>query len=522
MKKWLLILLATYSFADTNSTDKNISKQILHPIPHYVPPFQKQRLVAPRIRVQPLSYRKPLLGLPRPIPNFSSRGETYNFTSENSFKTVSTDPLSTFSIDVDTASYSNTRRFLRRDTLPPKDSIRIEEMVNYFDYDYRNSTDTLKVFSEVGVAPWKPENLLLKIGIKGKELETLPDNNLVFLIDVSGSMSSKMRIVKNSLKILTRNLKSRDRVSIVTYASTTAVLLKATSDKEKIVEAIDSILAWGSTFGEGGIELAYSEAEKSKIDGNNRIVLITDGDFNVGLGTVSEMENLIEKKRESGIFLTVAGVGMGNYRDDMVETLADKGNGNYFYIDSILEAKKIFSEDLVSNLHTVAKDTKIQVEFNPKYVAEYRLIGYENRKLENRDFKDDKKDAGEIGVGDEVTAFYEIVPSDGNFSSSLKYQNISLKDSKELLTLKVRYKEVEENSSKEIVHTVQNSKDVVSQDFQFASAVISFGMLLKESKFSGNLSYEKVLEIAKESKGEDNDGLRAEFIKLVETAKLLQ
>jgi Ca-activated chloride channel family protein len=455
-------------------------------------------------------------------------GETYDSIVENSFKSVITDPLSTFSIDVDTASYSNIRRYLEADQFPPADAVRIEEMINYFDYSYENRDETIKIFSEVGTPLWNLETRLVKIGLKGREIdrELLSGSNLVFLVDVSGSMSDDIEVLKTSLKLLVENLTEKDFVSMVTYASSTGVVLESTrvseENREKILNAIENLNAGGSTYGQGGIELAYSEAEKNKIDGNNRVILVTDGDFNLGLSSVSQMENLITEKRDNGIFLTVAGIGMGNYRDNMVETLADKGNGNYFYIDSILEAKKVFSEDIVANLYTIAKDTKVQVEFNPKYVSEYRLIGYENRKLENEDFADDTKDAGEVGVGDEVTAFYEIKLSDGNLSDDLKYQDIVLSDSEELLTIKVRYKEVEDNTSKEISHIVLNSENNVSEDFKFAMATLSFGMLLRESEYSGNLSYKDVYSLALESKGVDKNGYRSEFIQLIERAEILE
>jgi Ca-activated chloride channel family protein len=469
---------------------------------------------------------------PEPVPpmaNFSN--ETYDSVEESDFKSVTTDPLSTFSVDVDTASYSNIRRFLESNRFPSKDAVRIEEMINYFDYGYKNRDQTIKIFSEVGTPIWNRENRLVKIALKGREIDkkALSGSNLVFLVDISGSMRDDLEIVKSSLKLLLENLSEKDFVSIVTYAGSTGVLLKSTrvskKNRDEILEKIEKLSFGGSTGGEAGINLAYGEAEKSLIpSGNNRIILVTDGDFNVGLSSPNQMDELISKKRDSGIFLTVAGIGMGNYRDNMVETLADKGNGNYFYIDSLLEAKKVFSRDIISNLYSIAKDTKIQVEFNPKYVSEYRLIGYENRKLENRDFTDDKKDAGEVGVGDEVTALYEIKLSDGKVDSGLKYQSSQLTEKAnngELLTVKVRYKELDSNSSTEIEHIVKVGEERVSEDFNFVMSVASFGMKLRKSKFTESVNYSDIISLARESKGSDFYGYRAEFIKLVEMAQIL-
>jgi len=464
----------------------------------------------------------------------SGDGETYEKITDNPFiSTVGEGALSTFSIDVDTASYSKVRQHINMwQQLPNPDAVRIEEMINYFNYDYKNSDETIKIFSETGKAFWHSENLLLKTGLKAKELDTdsIPDSNLVFLIDTSGSMSDSLPLIQNSIKLLLENLTSKDSLSIITYAGSTEVLLPATrvttENRKTVIDAIDSLTTWGGTYGESGINLAYSEANRNFIeDGNNRIILITDGDFNIGTSDTDELEDLIAEKRESGVFLTVLGMGWGNYRDDVAERLADKGNGNYFYIDSLLEAKKVLINQLNSTLYTVAKDVKIQVEFNPKFVKEYRLIGYENRLLANEDFTDDKKDAGEIGAGHTVTALYEIAPTDEILSSSLKYQESQLSESgnsDEVATIRVRYKEPNGNSSKEIEQTIEYSSDSEnSNDFKLVSAVASFGMTLRDSPYRGETDYNRIIDIAKESKGEDIYGYRAEFIKLVENVDLI-
>jgi len=470
---------------------------------------------------------------PMPIaPSVSN--ETYSDIDENGFKATTTDPLSTFSIDVDTASYSNVRRFLQNSSLPPADSVRVEELINYFDYGYRNRSEDIKIFSELGKPLWSEKSRVLKIALKAKEIdrEKLPDSNLVFLIDVSGSMSSpnKIGLVKKSLKLLLKNLKESDRIAIVTYAGSSKTLLESTemSKKgyQKALSIVDKLKAGGSTNGEGGIELAYREAKNGFIpNGNNRVLLLTDGDFNIGARTPDQLLKIAEKSRDSGVYITVLGYGMGNYRDDMIEKLSNSGNGNYSYIDNILQAKKSLVNELSGNLYTIGSDVKIQVEFNPKFVKEYRLIGYENRKLENRDFTDDKRDAGEIGVGHTVTALYEIIPNSGKSENSLKYTSSELSEagkSSEVATVKVRYKPKGSDKSVELQHIVNDSSTKNSSEMNFALSVASFGMLLRESQYIKDLKFDEVYKIAKENRGSDPDGIRSEFIKLIETAEILK
>ncbi len=455
--------------------------------------------------------------------------ESYKELFENQFKSVSYDPLSTFSIDVDRAAYSNVRRMINNGQEIPIDAVKIEEMVNYFDYDYQAPVDDkpFAVHTEVAQTPWNKESLLMKIGLKGKELNTkeLPPSNLTFLIDVSGSMSAanKLPLLKSAFQVLVKNLREKDKVSIVVYAGAAGVVLEPTSgdQKEKIMSAINNLNAGGSTAGGQGIELAYKLAQKNfKKKGNNRVILATDGDFNVGMSSDKAMQTLIEEKRASGVFLTCIGFGMGNYKDSKLETLADKGNGNYAYIDTMQEAHKFLGKEFSGTLFTIAKDVKIQVEFNPAVVKSYRLIGYENRLLNNEDFKDDTKDAGEIGVGHTVTALYEVVPVQAAYDpvngSSLKYQKATSGLTNELLTVKLRYKEPNGTKSKLIEHVVQNDPTQdISSDFKFMSAVAMFGMKLRDSKFVESITNEQLLAIADSGRGDDQDGFRAEFIRLI-------
>ena len=424
--------------------------------------------------------------------------------------------------------------------LPPKDAIRIEEMINYFDYDYpaptKEATSPLRVTPELAPTPWNPKHLLLHIGLQAKKLDLAqaPPSNIVFLIDVSGSMDepNKLPLLKSSFKLLLTQLKPTDRVAIVTYASGTKVALSSTPVKErqKIEKVLDNLYASGSTSGSSGIQLAYKEAQKNFIkNGNNRIILATDGDFNVGISNPRELEKFIEKQRESGIYMSVLGFGMGNYRDDMAETIADKGNGNYAYIDDLTEAKKVLVNEFGGTLFTVAKDVKLQVEFNPKYVKAYRLIGYENRMLAKEDFTNDKKDAGEIGAGHTVTALYELVPSDGKIAQDLRYQHKTLNDqanSGEIAFLKIRYKDPKEKDAKSVEVTEPlpfNNKKLsdTSVDFRFAASVAEFGMLLRESDNKANASYEQVVKLAEGATGNDPEGYRKEFVRLVKSAQLL-
>jgi Ca-activated chloride channel homolog len=463
--------------------------------------------------------------------------ENYDVINENIFKEVFHNPLSTFSVDVDRASYSNVRRFLNSSQKPPVDAVRIEEMINYFRYDYPQPGDEhpFTVNMEMGTCPWNENNHLVLIGIQGKEImaDQVPPGNFVFLIDVSGSMFSpnKLPLVKQSLKIMVDQLRPEDRVSMVVYAGAAGLVLEPSSgnDKVKIMAAIDRLEAGGSTAGGAGIRLAYKTAKENYIPkGNNRVILATDGDFNIGISSDAEMVRLIESYRDEGVFLSVLGFGMGNYKDSKMEKISNAGNGNYAYIDNIMEAKKIFGEELWGTLFTIAKDVKIQVEFNPAKVKAYRLIGYENRLLNKEDFNDDKKDAGDIGSGHTVTALYEIIPADSDTElpavDPLEYQKASMVNSKNVMTIKLRYKKPDEDISNLIVQRL-SEKDMQnknpSHNFLFAASVAEFGMLLRNSEFKGNADYDKTLAMATKSKGADVYGYRGEFIKMVETAKLL-
>ncbi len=473
---------------------------------------------------------------------FVSKGyqeEEYQKINENEFKKVKNNPFSTFSIDVDAASYSNIRRFINGGNLPPKDAVRIEEMINYFSYDYPKpkKDQPFSITSEVSECPWNIKHQLIHIGLQGKKIETenLAANNLVFLIDVSGSMDSpdKLPLLKSALTLLVEQLREEDKVSIVVYAGAAGLVLSPTSGskKDKILAAINNLNAAGSTAGGEGIVLAYKIAKENFIkSGNNRVILATDGDFNVGVSSDEELSNLIEGKRKDRIFLTVLGFGTGNYKDSKMEQLADKGNGNYAYIDNILEAKKVLVKEMGATLYTIAKDVKIQVEFNPAKIKAFRLIGYENRVLADEDFNNDKKDAGEIGSGHAVTALYEIIPSSSDEVidniDSLKYQKLAdsqASQSNELMTIKFRYKEPNDTTSKLIVETLLDKPlpfAAVSNNFKFAAAVIEFGLLLKDSKYKGTSNYNEVIAMAKKAKGGDEDGYRAEFVHLVETCEI--
>jgi len=462
--------------------------------------------------------------------------EDYDRIYDNEFKDSRNNPLSTFSIDVDSASYANMRRYLNSNSMPPKDAVRIEEMINYFNYDYPQpeKDEPFSISSEVVKCPWNSENNLVMIGLQGKKIniDKLPPNNLVFLLDVSGSMDSpnKLPLLKSAFKLLVKQLRPVDRVSIVVYAGAAGMVLDATPGdrKNKILNAINNLNAGGSTAGGAGIKLAYKIAKENLIsEGNNRIIIATDGDFNIGASSDSALVRMIEEKRDDGIFLTVLGFGMGNYKDNKMEKLADKGNGNYAYIDDIMEAKKVLVNELGATLFTIAKDVKLQIEFNPSEVKAYRLIGYENRVLAKEDFNDDKKDAGELGAGHSVTAFYEIVPADSTQTfakvDDLKYQKTKTNKSKELLTVKLRYKKPKEDTSKLTSQTIKRGdiKKEMSEDCAFASGVAEFGMLLRDSKYKGDASYKTILNRARNSKGKDFNGYRAEFVRLVERAELI-
>ena len=469
--------------------------------------------------------------------------EDYDNISENKFFKVTDNPLSTFSIDVDAASYSNVRRFLNQGQLPPAGAVRIEEMVNYFHYQYPQpeKNEPFSISTEIADAPWNKEHKLVLIGLQGKKIptENLPASNLVFLIDVSGSMQGLERIglVKASMKMLVDQLREQDKVSIVVYAGAAGLVLPTTNgvNKTKIKEAIDNLEAGGSTAGGAGIKLAYKTAKENFVpQGNNRVILCTDGDFNVGESSDDAMERLIEEERKSGVFLTVLGYGMGNYQDAKMQKLADKGNGNHAYIDGITEAKKVLVNEFGGTLFTIAKDVKLQIEFNPAKVKGYRLLGYENRMLAKEDFNNDKKDAGELGSGHTVTALYEIIPVGVNSSflnnvDPLKYQQEITPLSKtsqttEMMTIKFRYKAPDGDISKLIEHPVldkQNTIEKTSDNFRFAASVAQFGMLLRHSAFKSKASYMDVLSLARKAKGNDEEGYRSEFIRLVESAQLL-
>ncbi len=475
-----------------------------------------------------------------PQPNLQP-GEEYETITENTFLTPTEYPLSTFAIDVDGAAYSNVRRMIMDGRLPVKDAVRVEEMINYFSYNYKQprNEEPFSVHTDIGPSPWNLEHQLVQIGIKGKEIQAddLPPSNLVFLLDVSGSMGSrdKLPLLVKGFKLLVNQLREQDLVSIVVYAGSSGLVLPPTSgdQKEKIISALDDLNAQGSTAGGDGIKQAYKVALKNyKKEGNNRVILATDGDFNVGVSSTSELVKLIEEKREQGIDLSILGFGTGNLKDSKMEQIANNGNGNYNYIDNLLEAKKVLVSEMGGTLHTIAKDVKIQVEFNPQNVKAYRLIGYENRLLADEDFNNDEKDAGELGAGHTVTALYEVIPEGVTISNNLlpvdplKYQDqISEAQSKygnELLTVKLRYKNPNKDKSSLITEIIYNSEATdLNENLKFASSVASFGMLLRDSKFKGNSSFQMVQQLAKESKGVDENGYRAEFIKIVELAELL-
>ncbi|MBX7170768.1 MAG: VWA domain-containing protein [Pyrinomonadaceae bacterium] len=467
-----------------------------------------------------------------------SNGERYAEINENPFLETRQAPLSTFSIDVDTASYSNLRRFIKDGSLPPKDAVRIEELVNYFEYDYPQPIGNVpfSVTNEVATCPWNTKHKIVSIGLQGKKvsLDNTPPSNLVFLLDVSGSMNSpdKLPLLKQGLRILVNQLKPQDRVAIVVYAGSSGLALPSTNDKNEILNSLDRLEAGGSTNGGQGIKLAYKIAEENFIsNGNNRVILATDGDFNVGMTGDDELVKLIEQKRQSNIFLSVLGFGTGNLNDSMMEKLADKGNGNYAYIDSNEEARKALGQQVAGTLYTIAKDVKIQVEFNPAKVAGYRLIGYENRLLANRDFNDDKKDAGEIGAGHSVTALYEIVPAGQkveNDGIELKYSQVQKSDTNfnnELLTVKLRYKEPKEDASKLLtIGLIDNDKSIesASENLKFATSVAQFGLLMRDSRFKGSANFQNVVSLANSAKGNDLKGYRGEFVDLVNKASRLR
>ena len=475
----------------------------------------------------------PAMGYAMP-PEFNT--EEYAAVTENGFKKVATDPLSTFSADVDTASYCNLRRMLNDDYAPddiPTGAVRVEEMLNYFRYDYAAPEGDARfgVTARMASCPWNPAHVLLTLGVRAADAPKASEegSNLVFLVDVSGSMSddNKLDLAKRALSMLVNELGEKDSVSIVTYASGEEILIEGASpakDKARLLGAIDALSAGGSTNGQRGLAQAYEVAQRYlRPKGNNRVIMCSDGDLNVGITSESDLHDFVTKKKETGIYLSVLGFGNGNYKDTKMETLADDGNGNYYYIDSILEARKVLCEELTQTLYVVADDVKFQVEFNPAKVSEWRQIGYENRALENQDFEDDKKDAGEVGSGACVTVMYELVPaSDGASEGGLKYQSSSLTEaaqSGEWLTLSTRYKEPGGQTSQLQTDVIDDTamSDAPSGDFLFASAVAEFGMILSNSEYKGNASYDTVLDLLKQAPL--NDAYREEFFSLVKIAQ---
>jgi Ca-activated chloride channel family protein len=472
-------------------------------------------------------------------PEFNT--EEYDAIHEMGFRDALRIPLSTFSIDVDAASYSNVRRFINNGQRPPVDAVRIEEMVNYFDYEYQQpgSEDPFSINTEIAPAPWNSKHQLVHIGLQGKVIptENLPASNLVFLIDVSGSMSdvNKLPLLKSSFRLLVDQLRPQDKVAIVVYAGAAGVVLEPTSgaDKKTIIASLDQLQSGGSTAGGAGIQLAYALAKQNFVKGgNNRVILASDGDFNVGESSNASMERLIEEKRADGIFLTVLGFGMGNYKDSKMEILADKGNGNYAYIDNILEAKKVLVNEFGGTLFTIAKDVKIQVEFNPAKVQAYRLIGYENRQLKDEDFNNDKKDAGEIGSGHTVTALYEVIPVgvESQFFKidELKYQKTvvdkSATTTNELLTVKIRYKAPDGDVSKLITRALKDKsvkEAATSENFRWSAAVAASGMLLRESEYINGYTFDDAIILAESSRGKDENGYRIEFINMMKSMGVL-
>lgn len=503
-----------------------------------------EAVVAPEVAAQPRMLARSMGISWTPPPGFNT--ESYAHIRENDFQRVATSPLSTFSIDVDRASYANVRRFVQSGERPPVDAVRIEEMINYFPYDWGRTAESpfgehpFAVTTEVWNAPWRPEHRLVRIGLHARSVETahLPPSNLVFLLDVSGSMASpdKLPLLKKAFALLVEQLRPSDRVAIAVYAGAAGLALPSTPGNQRgeILAALEDLRAGGSTAGGEGIRLAYDVARKHFVEGgNNRVVLATDGDFNVGASSDAEMVRLIEKQRDDGVFLTVLGFGTGNLKDSKMEQIADHGNGNFHYVDNLLEARKVLVEEMGGTLLTLAKDVKLQVEFNPAQAAGYRLIGYENRLLDDEDFADDAKDAGELGAGHTVTALYEVVPAGmdvprGGGAEPLRYQpgrgsgeagGVPTAFDGELLYVKVRYKEPDETTSKLLAHPVDAAAGSPSDDFRFAAAVAGFGMLLRESPHSADYTLDDVIRLAGAGKGADPRGYRGEFVRIVETVR---
>ncbi|MGK2858701.1 MAG: YfbK domain-containing protein [Thermoanaerobaculia bacterium] len=484
----------------------------------------------------------PVPGMVPTVPADACSCENYARVEEGSFRRAAEEPFSTFAIDTDRASFANARRFIEFGSLPPVDSVRVEEMINYFDYGYPDPTDgkPFSITTEIADCPWSRTSKLLRIGLQGQRIPsgTLPPGNLVFLVDTSGSMQTpdKLFLVQASLKKLVRQLRDEDRVAIVAYAGAAGLVLPSTSGRDKwaIDQAIDSLQAGGSTAGGAGILLAYKVAADNFLrDGNNRVILATDGDFNVGVSATTDLQTLIEAKRKEGVFLSVLGVGTGNLNDAGMETLADKGNGHYAYLDSLAEAEKVLVREMSGTLLTITKDVKIQVEFNPARVGAYRLVGYDNRALERKDFDDDTKDAGELGAGHSVTALYELVAPGGERDAGavveareeVPAEDRSTWDGAALARVKLRYKEPKVDVSglvEVIVDDSNNSIHASSDDLRFAAAVAQFGLLLRESQYRGEASWKKVLDLAASAASLDTTGDRAKFVELARKAEALQ
>lgn len=489
----------------------------------------QQHIAGAKMEMMPAVSARPM-GRAMPMPKVFTT-ERYAHIEENRFKDTRTSPLSTVSIDVDTASYTNVKRFIGENRMPPRGAVRIEEMINAFAYDYPRpkdgADDPFALTTELAPAPWNRDHQLLLVGLQAKTLpkSALPRSNFVALVDVSGSMRGQMKLVRQMLTLLAGQLDDRDRFSIVTYAGAVQSLLAPTSGdkRSRILEAIHMLQSGGSTAGGAGIEFAYKAAKDGFIKGgNNRIILITDGDFNIGRTSTAQITEIVKREKRHGIFLSVVGVGRGNYNDEMMETMSNHGDGNYAYVSDVMDAERFFSRAFVGNMYTLGKDVKFQIEFNPARVSAYRLIGYENRVLAAEDFADDKKDAGEIGVGHRVTALWELQTARHTTAAvPLKYQKMALNPSDELATLKLRYKPRDANASRLMTQVIPDKADA-SANLTFASAVAGFGMLLSDSQYKGELTYARVIELAKTAKGADDDGARAEFIRLVEKAALMQ
>ncbi len=470
--------------------------------------------------------------------------EEYEEIKENPFVAAQQSPVTTFSIDVDNASYSNVRRFIQSSQMPPANAVRIEEMVNYFSYNYPNPTSKhpFSITTEVAECPWNPSHQLVHIGLQGKKLDYKELNpcNLVFLVDASGSMSdaNKLPLLKKSLALLLDQLGDKDRIAIVAYAGAAGLVLPSTpaKQKSKILSALNSLESGGSTAGGEGIELAYKIAKDNIIKGgNNRVILATDGDFNVGTSGDEALVKLIEEKRKDDIYLTICGFGMGNYKDGKMEKISNAGNGNYFYIDNVQESEKVFVTEMRANLFTIAKDVKIQIEFNPQKVKGYRLLGYENRRLNNEDFDDDTKDAGELGAGHSVTAVYEIIPVGSasiqmvSNTNEFKFESADFRKStfasNELMNVRLRYKPIKSSTSVLLEQKLTDNPQkftASSEDFRFSAAVTGFGLLLRNSQYKGKANYAQIVKMAKSALGKDPEGHRAEFVRLVEQAALLK